>query len=188
MSYRFLLQGIVSTWGTNLHLLHWQVDSLPLSQPGSLVPRLCHSFRGCALSPSHLKRGMGVCSRSHSCEMLEAGAGLASLPGQPPSQPTRKHRGPPAPLGRTVLGRSVWLPYQTGRFGYSGSFREGACLENSALTMTSQHEGCQSCRGGSEDCSGVRGLGLDRPGPLKDLGRTLAWAWCTCARVCVCCV
>ena len=39
---------------------------------GNLVPRLCHSFRSCALPPSHLKRGMGVCSRSHSCEMLEA--------------------------------------------------------------------------------------------------------------------
>ena len=78
------------------------------------------------------------------------------------------------------------MPYQTGRFGYSGSFREGACLENSILTTTSLPEGCRSCRGESEDCSGVRGLGLARPGPLKDLGRTLAWAWWACARVCVC--
>ena len=31
----FLLQGIVPTWGWNLHLLHWQADSLPLSHPGS---------------------------------------------------------------------------------------------------------------------------------------------------------
>ena len=27
----FLLQGIFPTQGLNLHLLHWQVDSLPLS-------------------------------------------------------------------------------------------------------------------------------------------------------------
>ena len=27
----FLLQGIVPTQGSNLHLLHWQADSLPLN-------------------------------------------------------------------------------------------------------------------------------------------------------------
>ena len=35
---RFLLQGIFPTQGSNLHLLyllHWQVDSLPLSQKGN---------------------------------------------------------------------------------------------------------------------------------------------------------
>ena len=31
----FLLQGISPTQGSNLHLLHWQVDSLPLSHLGS---------------------------------------------------------------------------------------------------------------------------------------------------------
>ena len=31
----FLLQGIFPTQGLNLCLLHWQVDSLPLSQQGS---------------------------------------------------------------------------------------------------------------------------------------------------------
>ena len=31
-----LLQGIVPTRGSNLHLIHWQVDSLPLSHQGSL--------------------------------------------------------------------------------------------------------------------------------------------------------
>ena len=30
-----LLQGIFPTQGLNLHLLHWQVDSLPLSHWGS---------------------------------------------------------------------------------------------------------------------------------------------------------
>ena len=30
----FLLQGIFLTQGSNLHLLHWQVDSLPLAPPG----------------------------------------------------------------------------------------------------------------------------------------------------------
>ena len=33
----FLLQGIVPTQGSNLHLLHWQADSLPLSPLGSQV-------------------------------------------------------------------------------------------------------------------------------------------------------
>ena len=32
-----LLQGIFPTQGSNLHLLHWQVDSLPLSPQGSPV-------------------------------------------------------------------------------------------------------------------------------------------------------
>ena len=31
----FLLQGIFLTQGWNLHLLHWQEDSLPLSHQGS---------------------------------------------------------------------------------------------------------------------------------------------------------
>ena len=30
MSCHFLLQGILSTQGLNLRLLHWQADSLPL--------------------------------------------------------------------------------------------------------------------------------------------------------------
>ena len=33
----FLLQGIFLTQGSNLCLLHWQADSLPLSHPGSPV-------------------------------------------------------------------------------------------------------------------------------------------------------
>ena len=31
MGYHFLLQGIFLTQGLNLHLLHWQVGSLPLT-------------------------------------------------------------------------------------------------------------------------------------------------------------
>ena len=31
----FLLQGVFPTQGLNLRLLHWQVDSLPLSHQGS---------------------------------------------------------------------------------------------------------------------------------------------------------
>ena len=37
----FLLQGIFSTQGLDLHLLHWQVDSLPLSHQGSPQVMLC---------------------------------------------------------------------------------------------------------------------------------------------------
>ena len=32
---KHLLQGIFPTQGWNLHLLHWQADSLPLSHQGS---------------------------------------------------------------------------------------------------------------------------------------------------------
>ena len=35
MDYHFLLQRIFLTHGLNLHLLHWQADSLPLSHQGS---------------------------------------------------------------------------------------------------------------------------------------------------------
>ena len=37
MCYHFLLQGIFPSQGSNLCLLHWQVDSLPLSHQGSPV-------------------------------------------------------------------------------------------------------------------------------------------------------
>ena len=37
LSCHFLLQGIFPTHGLNLRLLHWQVDSLPLSHQGSPV-------------------------------------------------------------------------------------------------------------------------------------------------------
>ena len=35
MGCHFLSQGIFLTQGSNLHLLHWQVDSLPVSHQGS---------------------------------------------------------------------------------------------------------------------------------------------------------
>ena len=38
MGCHFLLQGIFLTQGWNPHLLHWQADSLPLSQLGSPCP------------------------------------------------------------------------------------------------------------------------------------------------------
>ena len=34
MGSYFLLQGIFQTWGLNLHLLHWQAESLPAKPPG----------------------------------------------------------------------------------------------------------------------------------------------------------
>ena len=42
MGCHFTLQGIFPTQGSNLHLLHWQADSLPLSHLGS--PFLQHSL------------------------------------------------------------------------------------------------------------------------------------------------
>ena len=42
VGYHFLLQGIFPTQGLNLCLLHWRVDSLPLSHLGS--PRKCPSL------------------------------------------------------------------------------------------------------------------------------------------------
>ena len=38
----FLLQGIFPTQGSNLHLLHWQAGSLPLSHQGSPSLDLAH--------------------------------------------------------------------------------------------------------------------------------------------------
>ena len=35
VGFHLLLQGIFPTQGSNLHLLHWQADSLPLSHQGS---------------------------------------------------------------------------------------------------------------------------------------------------------
>ena len=40
----FLLQGIFPTQGSNLCLLHWQVDSLPLSHWGSYCIMLSYSI------------------------------------------------------------------------------------------------------------------------------------------------
>ena len=51
---RFLLQGIFPTQGLNwhlLHLLHWQVDSLPLTPPGKPTKRknmFCYPACTCA--------------------------------------------------------------------------------------------------------------------------------------------
>ena len=40
MSCHFFLQGIFPTQGWNLRLLHWQMDSLPLSHLGSPISHL----------------------------------------------------------------------------------------------------------------------------------------------------
>ena len=42
----FLLQGIFLTQGLNPHLLHWQVDSLPLSHQGSPIVVYLQFFQG----------------------------------------------------------------------------------------------------------------------------------------------
>ena len=41
----FLLQRIFKSQGLNLHLLHWQADSLPLSHQGSLRIRIAGQLR-----------------------------------------------------------------------------------------------------------------------------------------------
>ena len=46
----FLLQGIFLMQGLNLCVLHWQVDSLPLSHHGS--PLRFHNFKMCVGSPA----------------------------------------------------------------------------------------------------------------------------------------
>ena len=53
------LQEIFLTQGLNLHLLHWQVDSLPLSQRGSPA-ELCLNL---SLWPEHLFSSGPSCSR-----------------------------------------------------------------------------------------------------------------------------
>ena len=44
MHCHFLLQGIFSTQGSNLGLLHWQADSLPSEPPGKPVYSLTSLF------------------------------------------------------------------------------------------------------------------------------------------------
>jgi len=51
MGCHFLLQGIFPTQGLNPHLmclLHWQVDSLPLSHPGTSSPLAEEGMRPCS--------------------------------------------------------------------------------------------------------------------------------------------
>ena len=43
-----LLQGLFLTQGWNLHLLHWQADSLPLSPQGSPPAHIRHNDMGLA--------------------------------------------------------------------------------------------------------------------------------------------
>ena len=45
----FLLQGICSTQGSNSGLLHWQVDSSPLSHQGYWLYSLCYTICPCSL-------------------------------------------------------------------------------------------------------------------------------------------
>ena len=44
MGCYFLLQGIFMTQGSNLHLLHWQADSLPPSHQGSPTNSYIHVY------------------------------------------------------------------------------------------------------------------------------------------------
>ena len=46
MGCHFLLQGILLTQGSNLHLLHWQVDSLPQSHLGTHTYYIKDTLRG----------------------------------------------------------------------------------------------------------------------------------------------
>ena len=50
----FLLQEIFRTQGLNPHLLHWQVDSLQLSHPGSSPRTDTVNFNSCPESPKLL--------------------------------------------------------------------------------------------------------------------------------------
>ena len=54
MGCHALSQGIFRTQGLNLHLLHWQVDSLPLSHLGSLVssPHIQQKVKVAQLCPT----------------------------------------------------------------------------------------------------------------------------------------
>ena len=54
----FLFQGIFLTQGSNLCLLPWPVDSLPLSHLGSLAMDICHLSAESQFS--HLKNGNNI--------------------------------------------------------------------------------------------------------------------------------
>ena len=52
MGCHFLLHGIFLSQGLNLSLLHWQVDSLPLSHQGS--PQMNHGAPSISCNPPTL--------------------------------------------------------------------------------------------------------------------------------------
>ena len=82
-----LLQGICSTQGSNLRLLHWQVDSLPSEPPGLVM---------CNWGKFWTKRHKETQSPTATFEELEARAGRRASPcsqhhkraGRPPKPPS----------------------------------------------------------------------------------------------------
>ena len=66
VGYHFLLQGIFLTQGSNLHLLHSQADSLPLSHQGSpiyvyMYVCVSHSIVSDSLGPHGLQPTRLLC-------------------------------------------------------------------------------------------------------------------------------
>ena len=57
MGCHFLLQGIFPTQGSNPHLLHWQVGSLPLSRLGSPYGNVVFPIetKACISGPTQLE-------------------------------------------------------------------------------------------------------------------------------------
>ena len=63
MGCHFLLQEVFPTQGSNLHLLHWQADSLPLSYLGSLTEKFFLKMETKALSTASWG-SLGLCRGS----------------------------------------------------------------------------------------------------------------------------
>ena len=57
VGYHFLLQGIFPTQGSNLRLLYWQADSLPLSHPGSTLLSIHQEFPVLLIFPELVLKG-----------------------------------------------------------------------------------------------------------------------------------
>ena len=79
MGCHFLLQGIFLTQGSNLHLLHWQADSLPLCHLGSpYYVSLC-GYLSC-LKPSCLPTAQRVKSKQSGGYIRRSLSLVRSLP------------------------------------------------------------------------------------------------------------
>ena len=56
VGYHFLLQRIFLTQVSNLHLLHWQKDSLPMAPPGKHKEKHCLGNKDLVLLPKEAKK------------------------------------------------------------------------------------------------------------------------------------
>ena len=120
MGCHFLLQRIFLTQGLNLHLLHWQVDSLSLAPPGNLETSASEQSRARSLCKDQgrmregLETGASACVRSPGPVGSPPGFQLCTHPraGGSSVLPAMVPRGPgfPCPSGARPTPRDTLSP------------------------------------------------------------------------------